>query len=176
MLTLVAREDGIVVSVELTKTTERAARRAATAKAEKAYKEAKAEHIHKSALIGSRRFNGEYAPYRRERNYSLIEEAYAELEDMELLAVEEERETTLDKWETINKLNKEISSLRIKLTCLETEKTTSVETLCNETIATSKGSLAYYDMMRQHREILNIKDTISNIENEIHSIVDSLEF
>lgn len=32
MLTLVAREDGIVVSVELTKTTERAARRAATAK------------------------------------------------------------------------------------------------------------------------------------------------
>ena len=32
MLTLVTREDGIVVSVELTKTTERAARRAATAK------------------------------------------------------------------------------------------------------------------------------------------------
>ena len=151
-------------------------RRKATAKKEKQYKAAKAEHIHKSELIGSKRYNGEYTPYKRVRNYSLIEEAYMELEDMELLAVEEERETTLDKWEAINKLNKEISNLRIKLTCLETEKAASVEKLCNNTITTNEGSLAYYDMMRQHREILDIKDTISNIENEIHSIVDSLEF
>lgn len=153
-----------------------AARRKATAKAEKQYKAAKAEHIHKSALMGSKRYNGEYTPYKRVRNYSLIEEAYMELEDMELMAVEEEREATVNKWETINKLNKEISNLRIKLTCLETEKAGSVETLCNETIATAEGSLAYYNMMRQHHEILDIKDTISNIENEIHSIVDSLEF
>lgn len=80
MLTLVAREDGIVVSVELTKTTERAARRAATAKAEKAYKEAKAEHIHKSALIGSRRYNGLYKPYIR-NNDNLITRAYEEIEE-----------------------------------------------------------------------------------------------
>lgn len=153
-----------------------AARRKATAKAEKQYKAAKAEHVHKSALMGSKRYNGEYTPYKRERKYSLIDEAYAEIEDMELLRIEEERETTVNKWETINKLNKEISNLRIKLTCLETEKAASVEKLCNNTIATNEGSLAYYDMMRQHREILDIKDTISNIENEIHSIVDSLEF
>lgn len=42
-----------------------AARRRATAMAEKAYKEAKAEHVHKSALMGTRRYNGEYTPYTR---------------------------------------------------------------------------------------------------------------
>lgn len=151
-------------------------RRRATTKAEKEYKAAKAEHISKSELIGSKRYNGNYIPYKRERSYSLIDEAYAEIEDMEILKAEEERESIVNRWGAINKLNKEISNLRIKLTCLETEKAGAVEKLCNETIATAEGLLAYESMLYKHNEILNIKDTISNIENEIHSIVDSLGF
>lgn len=144
-----------------------AARRKATAIAEKEYKEAKAEHIHKSELIGEKRYNGEYTPYKRVRKYSLIEVAYAELEDDMELAVEEEKEDFDFIWEIISNKNDKIRECEIRKASLEEVKTSNVNAMLES------FNIKFYEAAATaHHEIKKVEDRIVDLNNEVQALAD----
>lgn len=98
-----------------------AARRRATAMAEKAYKEAKAEHVHKSALMGTRRYNGEYTPYTRGAKIIahsvIIEDDYEE----NIFEAEDKLTKFYKLVEEKAKVQKELDSIESAIECAEAE-------------------------------------------------------
>lgn len=144
-------------------------RRRTSFKAEKEYKAAKAEHICKSALIGEKRYNGAYTPYKRVRKYSFIEEAYIELEDMEILEAEEEREDFDDIWEVIFSKNDEIKECEIRKSSLEEVKTSNVNAMLEN------FDIKFYEAAaKAHHEIKKVEEEISALNNEVQELADYL--
>lgn len=144
-----------------------AARRKATFKAEKEYKAAKAEHIHKAALMGDKRYNGAYTPYKRERRYTFIEVAYAELEDDMKLSIEEEKDDFDFIWEIISNKNDEIRECEARKASLEEVKTSNVNAMLEN------FNIKFYEAaVTAHHNIKKIEDEIAELNNEVQALAD----